>query len=102
MLKERVIRLLILLGAFIALTQIHAGSVLPLSISVAQILFFPFVIAWCYFLKVGKFKIPRTLLYCAVAGGLIGTGIAYGPPSGGEKTFSVARLPADPLETDSR
>ena len=95
-------KLSLLLLLFYILTHAQLGKVLPLDVPVTQILLFPFVVACFFKFRLINFSIPRKLLLVALAGGLIGAGIAYGPPPDRTGSFLIARFPDDPLESETR
>jgi hypothetical protein len=100
--KKATFALAALFILFLFATRVHLGSILPLSISLAQTIAFPFVVLLLWNVNFGTWYLPRLLLLGAVAGAMIGAGVAYGPPPDHSGTFVVARFPSDTLETDSR
>ncbi len=91
-----------MLIVFYALTRVHIGVYLPLSVSIAQLILFPFAVLLLWNLRIGSFRVPRTLLILAFGGATLGAISAYGPPREQRGSFVVARFADDELETKSR
>ncbi len=94
-------RLILSLGltfiVFILITQIKIGAVFPLEIARAQLLVFPLILLVLLWFR----ALPVKLLLVALLGASCGAWVAYGPPPDRSGTFLVARLPHDPLESES-
>lgn len=94
--------LIVLVSAFYLVTHVSLGDVLPLSVPLAQIFFFPFILLLLRNLTVRGVRFPGLVLLLALAGGMWGASVAYGPPAARHGTFVVARFPDDESESASR